>query len=153
MSPIENWFELLRDRFPLARAMGVRVAHYDGRGIALEAPLASNQNHHGSAFSGSLYALADMAGFGLLHTRLVESGIEAEVFMRAGEVDYRRPVLGDLVARCTLPEGDAWDDFLTRLEERGRARLELSCTIAHEATGETEAAAVLTGHFMAMRPA
>lgn len=152
MAPIDDWAALLLDHFPVARAMGVRVLHYDGQSIALTAPLGANANHHGTAFSGGLYALADMAGFGLLHTRLVESGIDAEVFLRAGDIDYRRPVTGDLVARCTLPSDDAWDDFLARFRERGRARLELKCRIANEPAGDTEVAVELTGHFMAMRP-
>ena len=54
------------EQIPLTRAMGVRVESYDGQQLVLTAPLALNHNHLGTAFGGSLSALATLAGYGLL---------------------------------------------------------------------------------------
>ena len=48
---------------PLARHIGVRVVEFDGSSLALGAPLAANSNHKGTAFGGSLFSLAVLAGW------------------------------------------------------------------------------------------
>src|SRR5690606_6825838 len=58
--------ELLAE-IPLARAMQLSVAAYDGATLALAAPLAPNGNDKGCAFGGSLASLMTLAGWGLAH--------------------------------------------------------------------------------------
>ena len=56
----------IRDRvreIPLARAMALTVAGYDGATLALAAPLAPNGNDKGCAFGGSLASLMTLAGW------------------------------------------------------------------------------------------
>src|SRR5690606_33240492 len=53
----------LHAKIPLARAMGVRVERCDSEGLVLTAPLEPNHNHLGTAFGGSLAALATLAGY------------------------------------------------------------------------------------------
>lgn len=56
----------LLEEIPLARHMEIRVLCSDRRSLLLSAPLAANSNHKGTAFGGSLYSVAVLAGWGLL---------------------------------------------------------------------------------------
>ena len=58
--------EFFYDKIPITRAMGVRVTKYDGGQLRLAAPIALNHNHLGTAFGGSLSALATLAAYGLI---------------------------------------------------------------------------------------
>ena len=51
----------LHEKIPLTRAMGLRVAESSAARLVLEAPLAANVNHLGTAFGGSLHALPTLA--------------------------------------------------------------------------------------------
>jgi putative thioesterase YiiD len=66
MSGARQIQELLHSKIPITRAMGVKVEDYDGRRLILSAPLDANVNHLGTAFGGSLNALAVLSGYGLL---------------------------------------------------------------------------------------
>lgn len=61
--------EVLHGKIPITRVMGVRVEGYDERRLVLSAPLDTNVNHLGTAFGGSLNALAVLSG-GLIPRRL-----------------------------------------------------------------------------------
>jgi len=50
--------------------MGVTVEDYNGERLVLHDPLEANVNHLGTAFSGSLNALALLSGYGLLWLEL-----------------------------------------------------------------------------------
>src|SRR5438552_3568993 len=54
----------LSDKIPLATAMGVRVVTLEP--LMLEAPVALNSNHLGTAFGGSINAVATLVGYALL---------------------------------------------------------------------------------------
>ena len=49
--------------------MGLEVSHYDGQSLSLTAPLNLNDNDKGTAFGGSLYCAAVMAGWGYFYLR------------------------------------------------------------------------------------
>ncbi len=51
----------LHEKIPLTKAMGLHVAESNARRLVLEAPLAANRNHLGTAFGGSLHALPTLA--------------------------------------------------------------------------------------------
>ncbi|MDZ7686597.1 MAG: YiiD C-terminal domain-containing protein [Gammaproteobacteria bacterium] len=52
---------------PISGYMGIRVKSWaDGR-LVLSVPLAPNINHQGSGFGGSLFSVAALAGWGILH--------------------------------------------------------------------------------------
>jgi thioesterase domain-containing protein len=116
---------------PLARHMGVRVTQFDGQSLVLSVPLAANSNHKGTAFGGSLFSLAVLAGWGLLTLKLAERGVEGELVIQDSKVSYLLPVTGDIVARATLPEAKELDRFLTAVERYRKGRIRLSVTIEH----------------------
>ena len=60
----------LHEHIPLSKAMGVSVLSVGEEAVTLRAPLAPNINHRETVFGGSASALAILAAWSLLHTRL-----------------------------------------------------------------------------------
>lgn len=135
----------LHAQIPLAKAMGVRVAAADAGSVVLTAPLNANHNHLGTAFGGSLNAVAVLAGYAFLWLRLGDR--DAHVVVRRSSIDYRRPVTGEIRAVCTAPDEAAMAAFQTRFAQKGKARITLDVTI-----GEAGAVCVtFQGEYVALR--
>jgi thioesterase domain-containing protein len=119
--------ELLHSKIPITRSMGVRVEDYDGERLILSAPLDANVNHLGTAFGGSLHALAVLSGYGLLWLELKEA--ECHIVIRKSTISYERPVQGELRATCVRPSAHAFEEFKKTFHQKGKARIALSATI------------------------
>ena len=120
----------IRASIPLARAMEVRVAEYDGNRLALAAPLAPNVNDKGCAFGGSLASLATLAGWGLICLKLGEAGIDADVYVQDSTIVYLAPVWDEIVAEAAAGPDESWDRFVEAMRERGRARISVDAELA-----------------------
>ncbi|HEY4646420.1 MAG TPA: thioesterase domain-containing protein [Steroidobacteraceae bacterium] len=114
---------------PLARHIGMRVVQFDGHTLVLSAPLAVNSNHKGTAFGGSLFSLAVLAGWGLITLKLAERGVEGELVIQESRVSYLLPVTGELVARASLPDDQALNRFLTAVDRYRKGRIRLNVSI------------------------
>ena len=121
--------EFVQTHLPTARALEIEVADYDSQSLTLRAPLGPSINDKHTAFGGSLYVVAVMAGWGMVYVRCREAGIDPNIVVARGEIDYLAPVPGDIVA-SSLPvtEGD-WEMFFQQFEERGKAKIELQTRI------------------------
>lgn len=140
---------LLRHDFPLATPLGARVAVASPGEVVLAAPLAPNLNRSGTAFAGSLNALATLAGWSWVWLRLRAEGLAAETVLQDSSIRYDRPVAADFTATCLAPPAAALDRFLGSLRRRGRARLRLEVRLADTAGP----AASFTGRYVASGPA
>lgn len=121
----------LHEEIPLSRAMGIRVAAYDGSKLQLSAPLAPNTNHKSTAFGGSLYSLAVLCGWGLLHLKLREAGLRKHIVIQESSIRYLLPVDGEMAAECR-PDETAFARFLRTLEKHGKSRLALDVVIMQD---------------------
>jgi thioesterase domain-containing protein len=137
--------ELLHAKIPITRALGVRVEYYDGERLVLSAPLKENINHMGTAFGGSLNALAVLSGYGLLWLELQDT--ECHIVIRKSSISYERPVTGEIRATCVRPKAEALAEFKRTFHQEGKARIALSSTI--EEKGVT--AVRFDGVFVALR--
>lgn len=115
----------LHEHIPLSRHLGTTVAEAGAERVRLGAPLAPNLNHRRTAFGGSLSALAILAGWAWLHLRLRERGYRGRIVIMSNSMKYLAPAEGDFEACCTAPAPERWERFVSTLEQRGRARLEL----------------------------
>ena len=141
---------LLQRDIPLTRAMQVRVASWENHQLCLELPLQPNCNLHSSMFGGSLYCAALLAGWGWLHLRLREAGLDGAVVIKDAQISYLLPVTGAALACCTAPDELAWQKFAALFARRGIARLHLD-TQVHNADGEV--AVLFSGQFVLQREA
>jgi thioesterase domain-containing protein len=117
----------LHEKIPLAQAMGVRVELCDPEAFVLTAPLEPNHNHLGTAFGGSLAALATLTGYTCLWHELDDR--DAHVVIRRSELDYRHPVRSTLRAICRRPEAGELAAFRSTFAKAGKARITLEVTI------------------------
>lgn len=120
--------EFLHRQIPLSRAMGVRVEGYDRQSLTLTAPAELNHNHLGTAFGGSLSALATLAGYGLLWLELGDR--ECHIVIRNSSIRYLRPVRGELRAVCRRPADGEVIAFRQTFARTGKASIALPVTIA-----------------------
>jgi len=120
----------LHDHIPLSGAMQVSVVSLEAEAVVLEAPLAPNINHRRTVFGGSASALATLAAWSLLHTRLRDAGRPCRVVIQRNTMEYEVPIQGAFSARATLGPHEAWDRFLQVLDRKGKARLTLASTLA-----------------------
>lgn len=89
-SQLRETEDFLHTQIPITRAMGVRVESWDAGRLVLTAPLEINHNHLGTAFGGSLAALATLAGYACLWLELGDRA--AHVVIAESALAYRRPV-------------------------------------------------------------
>jgi thioesterase domain-containing protein len=116
---------------PLTRSIDVQVTAYDGTALTLSAPLAMNANHKGTAFGGSLFSLAVLAGWGLLVLKLGERHLDAELVIQDSSVQYLSPVRGDFSAQARFPDADEFERFVRTLAAAARLGRELRVLISH----------------------
>jgi thioesterase domain-containing protein len=135
----------LHEQIPLTLAMGATVESYDAGQLVLSAPLAPNHDHLGTAFGGSLAALATLAGYALLWLQLGDR--QAHIVIRESTMRYRRPVRGTLRAVCLRPDDATWAAFHSTFEAAGKAHIKLRVHIEHAEQTCVE----FEGEFVAIR--
>ncbi|MBD3649651.1 MAG: YiiD C-terminal domain-containing protein [Pseudomonadales bacterium] len=112
---------------PISVHMGIRVSSWDGALLVLNAPLANNINHQQSAFGGSLFSLAALAGWGLLQLKLSELNLDCNTVIAGGDVSYSLPVYEELNCECAVH--DNWPEVISKLRKKGKGSLVLTSKI------------------------
>jgi thioesterase domain-containing protein len=139
--------------------MGVGIESYEtttGR-LVLTAPLEVNHNHLGTAFGGSLSALCTLAGYALLWLELgrqnsdekdMSPATQAHVVVKESTISYRRPVKDAMIrVVCDRPGADVMGSFHRQFSLKGKARIDLSCTVVESGQVCVE----FTGTYVAIR--
>ncbi|HNR23032.1 MAG TPA: YiiD C-terminal domain-containing protein [Steroidobacteraceae bacterium] len=123
--------DYLRRRIPLAAAMDLDVLDAGAGSVLLSAPLAPNVNHRGTAFGGSVSALAILSAWSLLHVRLHDESIESRLVIQRNVMEYLQPIDGTFTARATLATAESWDPFVRLLRRRGKARIAVLASLEY----------------------
>jgi len=137
MDPAAVLERTLHDEIPLSLAMGIRVTAYDGISLKLAAPLAPNTNHKNTAFGGSLFSLAVLCGWGIVHLKLTEAELHRQIVIQDADIRYLLPIEQDMQAECSLDE-KTLRNFLHTLKKHDRARLALDVVIKHQGRAAVE---------------
>ncbi|MGA2779431.1 MAG: YiiD C-terminal domain-containing protein [Steroidobacteraceae bacterium] len=121
--------DYLRERisreFAIAAHIGITVESADDSGIVLRAPLIPNANDKGTAFGGSLFALAVLTGWTWLARYLAQHALEADAVIQESNIRYLTPVNGDFRATLTAPTSPEIAQFRKVLRRAARARIRL----------------------------
>jgi thioesterase domain-containing protein len=128
---------------PISAAMDIRIHAYANDLIEVHAALAPNVNVHGTAFAGSLYAVAALTGWGLTWLKLRERGLTGHIVIAEGSIRYAKPVDGEIVSRCRFDAGVHAAAF-AKLAATGRCRFTLECEIG-------DGAAMFSGQYAVRR--
>ena len=129
LNPLVLLNDTLGRRIPITRAMGISADSYDGDRLKLIAPASPNLNDKQTAFAGSSYSIAALSGWSLLFVKLVERGIDGDIAVYKGEINYIKPVKGDFCALCAAPEPEIIEDFFAALATRKKARITLNAVV------------------------
>jgi thioesterase domain-containing protein len=138
--------QYLHEHIPLSRAMQVSVISVQADGVTLRAPLAPNINHQDTVFGGSASAVAMLAAWSLLHTRLAAAAFSSQLVIQRNTMHYDLPIAGSFTARSFIQTPAAWDPFISMLKRKGRARLTVSSILEYDG----RPAGRLEGEFVAL---
>lgn len=138
--------QYLHSHIPLSRAMQVEVLSVDTDSVVLGAPLAPNINHKETVFGGSASAVAILAAWVLLHTKLKSAAINNELVIQSNTMNYLLPINGSFTARSFIEETSEWPRFVRTLERRGRARIAVTAVLEYEG----QQVGRLSGEFVAL---
>lgn len=138
----------LHEHIPLSKAMAVSVLEALTTSVTLRAPLAPNINHRNTLFGGSASAIAILAAWSLLHTRLRAEGkgVSARLVIQRNTMSYLLPIEGGFTAVSKAPSPEAWSAFMRMLTRKGKARI----TITSSLYFEDKLAGQLEGEFAAL---
>lgn len=135
--------QLLHQEIPITEAMGIKIQQLSQHSISILAPFDANKNIHNTAFAGSIYTTATLAGWSLLTHFLALNNLKGSVVMAKGEVKYLQPIHGDIVAECHITDLPKLDTFMTMLKKRNKARLDLEIKVVEDGAVK----ATLAGNF------
>jgi thioesterase domain-containing protein len=132
---------------PLARAMGLSIAAYNGASVRLAAPLAPNVNDKGCAFGGSLVSLMTVAGWALVRLAADARGIACDIYVADSEVRYLEPVWKDFEVVAALADDSDFTSLFEGIATRGKGCSRIRC---HVPLGDGREAATLFARFVAI---
>jgi thioesterase domain-containing protein len=118
----------------LAKPMGVIVESADETAVILRAPLAPNANHKGTAFGGSLYALAVLTGWAWITRFLATRALDADAVIQESNMRFLVPVHGEMRACVQIPAAGDIDKFSKMLVRADRGRIRLSVSMHQGST-------------------
>ncbi|HWG72356.1 MAG TPA: YiiD C-terminal domain-containing protein [Steroidobacteraceae bacterium] len=131
--------------FAVAKHMGIVVESADDSAVVLRAPLAPNANHKGTAFGGSLYSVAVLAGWAWATRYLASRGVAADAVIQESSTRFLAPVEGELRATAAAPSEVQIDKFRKMLQRAGRGRIRLRVEVGRDHI----IAALFEGEFVA----
>lgn len=123
--------EYLHEHIPLSKAMQVGVVSVEQDAVTLNAPLAPNINHIGTAFGGSESAIAILAAWSLLNVRIENSGLTCTIIIQRHSIEFVLPIPLGFTARAHLTNSDDWERFIRTLANHGRARINITSVIEY----------------------
>lgn len=141
--------QYLHDHIPLSKAMQVEVLSIKADEVVLTAPLAPNINHKETVFGGSASAVAILAAWSLLHTKLKSAAINSQLVIQSNTMSYLLPINGTFTARSFIEDAKDWLRFVRTLERKGRARIAVTAVLEYEG----QQVGRLTGEFVALATA
>lgn len=128
-------------QIPITQLMGIKVHQYTGATFETRAALNPNMNLHGTMFAGSIYSLATLTGWGLVHLMMKENKIVGDIVLADAQIHYHKPV-------TELPRATAHFDNVegtfAPLAQQQKARM----TVKVEVLDEQVAVAEFTGSYV-----
>lgn len=119
----------LHESIPLTKALGLRVKFASPARVLLECPLDPNINLHGTAFGGSIVALATITGWTWIHVYMRERKQTPKLVISESHMQYLEPVTGTFSAELRAPSDDIINSFTQTFDRRGSARIELTVSV------------------------
>jgi len=127
----KTWAETI----PITEHMGIKLYQYTGRTLETRASLNKNINVHGTMFAGSIFSLATLTGWGMIHLQLKERDLKGEIVLGDGDIHYHKPITMKPRAICNI---EGLSGKFKPLEKGEKARFELNVDILDDETPVAE---------------
>lgn len=134
---------LVHQEIPITQALDIRIDELNDDSIRVMAPFEANKNIHNTAFAGSIYTVATIAGWSLVTSLATRHQLEGSVVLAKANIQYKKPINGDIVAECEVADSALIDSFKASFQRKNRARLELVINIVEDSIIK----AVMTANF------
>ena len=122
--------DFFSEHLPITDYLKMRVDQFSGDSFSLAIDLQPSINDKLTAFGGSLYCLCVMNGWGMAYLQARRRGINPNMVVSHGEIDYTAPVSDEyIVARCETRSETDWRGFFERLDTHGRATVSLQSEV------------------------
>lgn len=122
-----NELQLLwSDTIPISEHMGIKIYQYTGRTFETRASLNKNINIHGTMFAGSIFSLATLTGWGMLHLLLKQKGLSGDIVLGDGDIHYHKPITMQPRAVCNI---EAVEGKFSPLEHNKKCAFKLQVDI------------------------
>ncbi|HEY9050914.1 MAG TPA: YiiD C-terminal domain-containing protein [Gammaproteobacteria bacterium] len=122
----------LHEEIPLTRAMGLVVKSLTSDSVCLTAPLSNNINHKSTAFGGSLYSIAVLAGWSLIYSQLQNRNLQGHIVIQESDIKYIKPVTTDIEAVCNIESPELLERFIQTYLKKDMARIMLNTIIRQD---------------------
>lgn len=134
---------LVHQEIPITKALDIHIAELSQQSIRVTAPFETNKNLHNTAFAGSIYTVATIAGWSLVSSIAANHQLQGSVVLAKAEIQYKKPINGELIAECILDDQQLLDNFVASFKRKKRARINLAIHLIED--GLTKA--VLNANF------
>lgn len=115
------WYETM----PITEKMGMVIRQYTGGKLRVSAQMDANLNPHAAMFSGSIYTMAMLAGWGLIWMLLKEQGLSVNIVLVDSQIRYKAPLHQQPSALASIDKVSGDLGRVTRAQ-KGRLWLEVN---------------------------
>lgn len=119
----------VRSKIAVADFMQIAITKLEPDFIEISAPLAPNANVHGTLFAGSATAIAMVAAWCLVYERMQQAGLGSNLVVVRQSTNYLRPIKNDFTASARFAGENAWQNFVSAMNSKGRGRIPLMVDI------------------------
>jgi thioesterase domain-containing protein len=140
--------QMLVREMPVSQRLGFSIEDVTAAAVSLRAEFGINRNHQGSAFAGSVNALATLAGWSTVWLTLQEAGLPANAVLQDSEIRYLHPIMTDFTATCIFPTAQERLALLDSVTRHRRGRVPVRVEV--RARGSTVAR--FYGRYVALLP-
>jgi thioesterase domain-containing protein len=137
----------LHENIPLTKAMGIKIILASPERVLLECPLEPNINIHGTAFGGSISALATITGWLWIHVYMRERKLAPKLVISESKMQFLEPVTGKFSAELRAPSEKIISAFTQSFDRRGSARIDLNVSVLSDG----EEVGLFTGTYAALK--
>jgi len=124
---------LVHREIPITKALQIAITELTSNSITVSAPFETNKNIHNTAFAGSIYTVATIAGWSLVSHIAQQHQLEGSVVLAKADIQYKKPINGDIKALCTVePTSLELAAFIKSFQKKKRGRLGLTINVVED---------------------
>jgi thioesterase domain-containing protein len=143
---LQNYFY---KKIPITKKLKMKVLNYEKDSLIISAPIKENHNDKGTAFAGSIYSVATLAGWGFVSLKMLDEKLDAKVAIYNGNITYKKPINKDFTAVCSIIDQNDWNKFVERVKNKSNGKVQLKIEISNTDKTDNEPESILYAEYYA----